>query len=329
MELVSIIIPVYNTEKWIGDMIDSILDQTYPNWELIIVDDGSSDGSVRIVRTYEDSRIKLLFRNRLPKGAPTCRNIGLKNANGKYVVFIDSDDILLPHALEQRVKSIEENSGYDFAVGGCKAFVQGESIKEALGKNRYIYGSFKKDPLSLLLKSRYPYIVCTNLYRRESLIKNNIIWDEDVTVFQDFSYNLKVLLAGLTYNVVNPFCIDYAYRVGHSNTNISREFISQEKFQSTLLLMEKTLKNISQREDKSKRKSEFIGFIASYYLRLLTRGTQIQCASFIDFCKRYYGKYDILRLKLIEKVSKEVPQFKYKMDLLKLLVRVLFGIKLI
>lgn len=329
MEKVSIIIPLFNTEKWIGEMVDSILDQTYTNWELLIVDDGSTDNSSKVVERYQDERINLLHRDRLPKGAPTCRNIGLENSQGKYVVFIDSDDLLLPHAIEQRVKAIEEGDNYDFAIGGCKAFVQGESIDEALRKGRYTYGLFNGNPLSLLLKSRYPFIVCTNIYKRESLLANNIKWEEEIKVFQDFTFNFKVLNKGLTYNIVNPFAVDYLYRVGHSSTNITGEFISQEKFQSTLKLMKCTLRDIQQGEDIVGKKSDFIGFIVNYYLRILTVGSKEQKKEFLRFCKQYYGTFVISRLKLISLCSMLIPKFKYRMDILRLFVLIFFGIRII
>lgn len=116
--LVSIIIPVFNRESLIKVALNSVIKQTYTNWECIVVDDGSTDGSLEILKDYaiKDSRITFFSRQRLPKGAPTCRNMGLAHANGAYVMFLDSDDYLLPFCLEQRVAAFEKHSHCDFLV---------------------------------------------------------------------------------------------------------------------------------------------------------------------------------------------------------------------
>lgn len=101
---VSIISPVYNRAEIIIDTINSIQNQTYTFWEFIIVDDGSTDCTIDVIKEFSqsDERILLIERDRLPKGAPTCRNIGYENASGDYIIFLDSDDILFPDALKNR-----------------------------------------------------------------------------------------------------------------------------------------------------------------------------------------------------------------------------------
>src|SRR5690554_6036808 len=91
--LVSIIIPVFNRANLIGETLDSVLTQCYSNWECIVIDDGSTDHTIEIINGFciKDYRFKLFIRNREPKGAPTCRNIGLSIANGQYINFFDSD----------------------------------------------------------------------------------------------------------------------------------------------------------------------------------------------------------------------------------------------
>lgn len=111
--MISIIIPVYNRKKLIVSAIESILHQTSKEWELIIVDDLSTDGTWNKISQYaSDSkgRIKVHQRNREPKGAPTCRNIGLELAKSDYVLFLDSDDILAPWCIETRNNLISTKS---------------------------------------------------------------------------------------------------------------------------------------------------------------------------------------------------------------------------
>lgn len=101
--LISVIVPVYNTEKYVGKCIESILNQSYQNFELIIVDDGSKDKSLSVCIEYsEDPRIKIISQKN--QGVSMARNTGLDNANGDYVVFVDSDDEILPDMLSQMIK---------------------------------------------------------------------------------------------------------------------------------------------------------------------------------------------------------------------------------
>ena len=114
-ELVSIIMPTYKCGRFITESIRSVQSQTYQNWELIIVDDCSADGTVEEVLQFkqEDSRIHL-FQNRTNLGAAVARNVALKNAKGRWIAFLDSDDLWEPTKLEKQIKFMEEN-GYAFS----------------------------------------------------------------------------------------------------------------------------------------------------------------------------------------------------------------------
>lgn len=109
-ELVSIIMPSYNSARFIGKTIESIIGQTYTNWELLITDDCSKDDTVRVVQGYvrQDSRIKL-FRMETNGGAGKARNESIKNANGRYIAFCDSDDRWLPEKLEKQLRLMDEH----------------------------------------------------------------------------------------------------------------------------------------------------------------------------------------------------------------------------
>ena len=108
--LVSIIMPLYNGEKFIKITLESVLKQTYKNWELLITNDGSKDNSPKLVEEYakKDERIKLF--NQVNKGSAAARNNSLKEANGKYIVFLDSDDIWEDNFLEKQIKFLKEKN---------------------------------------------------------------------------------------------------------------------------------------------------------------------------------------------------------------------------
>lgn len=113
-ELVSIIMPTYKCGKFIAESIKSVQGQTYNNWELIIVDDCSQDGTIQIVQELAglDNRIHL-YQNPNNSGAAVTRNVALKNAKGKWIAFLDSDDLWEPTKLEKQIKFMEEK-GYAF-----------------------------------------------------------------------------------------------------------------------------------------------------------------------------------------------------------------------
>ena len=99
---ISVITPVFNSATTIGATIESVMAQTYSNWEHICVDDGSTDDTISVIKAYceRDSRINLLVRETEPKGGSSCRNIGATAASGEFLIFLDGDDELLPHCLE-------------------------------------------------------------------------------------------------------------------------------------------------------------------------------------------------------------------------------------
>ncbi len=111
-ELVSIIMPSYNTAKFISQTIESVLAQTYTNWELIIVDDCSTDNTDEVVKSFlSDNRIKYI-KNEKNSGAAVSRNRALREAKGKWIAFLDSDDLWLPEKLEKQISFMRKNDYY-------------------------------------------------------------------------------------------------------------------------------------------------------------------------------------------------------------------------
>lgn len=112
-DLVSVIMPSYNTDKFIKQSIESVIDQTYKNWELIIVDDCSTDNTDNVVASISDDRIVYL-KNKVNSGAAVSRNRALREAKGRWIAFLDSDDLWSPDKLEKQIKFMEDND-YHFS----------------------------------------------------------------------------------------------------------------------------------------------------------------------------------------------------------------------
>lgn len=122
-KLVSVIMPSYNTGQYISDSIKSIQAQTYTNWELIIVDDCSSDNSIEVIKSFDDCRIKLL-KNEKNSGAAISRNYALREAKGKWIAFLDSDDMWEPLKLEKQIRFMMENN-YAFTFTDYRTCLNG------------------------------------------------------------------------------------------------------------------------------------------------------------------------------------------------------------
>lgn len=124
--LVSVIMPTYNAEKYLAESINSVIAQTYDNWELLITDDRSSDNTLAIAKHYvaKDSRIKLFIQEQ-NKGAGAARNNSIENASGKYIAFLDADDLWVPEKLEKQVS---------FALANNHAFTYTSYRKLSDGK---------------------------------------------------------------------------------------------------------------------------------------------------------------------------------------------------
>lgn len=121
--LVSIIMPSYNTAKYISDSINSVIAQTYPDWELIIVDDCSTDNSLDVIASFDDPRI-IVLQNEKNSGAAVSRNYALREAKGEWIAFLDSDDTWAPEKLEKQIAFMKEK-GYAFTFTDYRICLNG------------------------------------------------------------------------------------------------------------------------------------------------------------------------------------------------------------
>lgn len=128
-DLVSVITPVYNGENWISECIKSVQNQTYKNWEMIIVDDCSTDSTRKVIqKALFDERIRL-YTNSENKGVSFSRNIAISNAKGRYIAFLDADDVWLPQKIERQLSFMKDND-FIFTFTGYKMFANNKIISE-------------------------------------------------------------------------------------------------------------------------------------------------------------------------------------------------------
>ena len=235
--LVSIITPVYNSEKYISTTIDSVIAQTYENWELILIDDGSIDKSVEIINSYikRDNRISLL-RNENNSGPAISRNKGIKAAKGSYLTFIDADDIWMPSFLSISLNFVESNN-YNFVFSSYKRVDEDlQSLyNDFIVPERVDYNSLLKTcPISCL--TAFIKISSTGKYYMPNIEKR-----------QDYGLWLSILKE-----------VEYAYGIRKplATYRIRKGSVSRNKFKAILYVW------------RIYRDVEKIGFLKSLYLIL-------------------------------------------------------------
>jgi hypothetical protein len=175
--LVSVIMPVYNGEKFLKDAIDSILGQTFSDFELLIINDGSKDNSAKIINSYSDSRIRFL-ENSFNLGLAGARNRGIKEAQGKYIALLDCDDISLPTRLEKQVKVLEN----DHSIGLCGTWVK------TFGGNSTSEWCYPINPDYLRCRMIFdnPFTTSSVMVRRRPLLSLDKYFDLEFTQAEDY-----------------------------------------------------------------------------------------------------------------------------------------------
>lgn len=207
--LVSVMMPAYNAEKYIGTAIESVLAQTYENWELIIVDDGSTDNTYEVATKYKDQRIKVV-KHDYNAGLGEARNTALRLAQGQWATWLDSDDAMLPQRIE---RLIEEADSEDFFVGDlltlCKD-VEGKMEAERIAD------------LPWLLKGKHKAIVTVEQYLRagapgmqqlfpmKPVIEYNLHFG-DFQFGEDLDFRLQLFHSGLRLKLISESF--YLYRI--------------------------------------------------------------------------------------------------------------------
>lgn len=192
--LVSIIVPVYNTEKYLEDCIESLIMQTYEKLQIILVDDGSTDGSGDICDDYskKDSRIQVIHQNN--QGVSTARNAGIQLAKGEYLTFVDSDDTLTSNAMEIALKILHQDQA-DMVTYGWHIIREDGSVEQACRESRVtmdIPGAVKEMLMHYsAYGGGYPW---NKLWRREVFRDELPVFNSNLYYFEDMEWVVRMLL---------------------------------------------------------------------------------------------------------------------------------------
>lgn len=211
--LVSIIVPTYNRAHLIVESLESILAQTYKYWECIIVDDGSRDDTLELVNTYleKDSRFNLYCRpDSRKKGASSCRNIGLERANGKFIQFLDSDDLMMKNKLEEQLEICSGN----LTLITCKwgGFENKIDLKSRFKYKYNCYRNFRKSANLLKTFGKKDEFLPPHVYLTpKTLIDKAGPWNEELSNNDDAEFFTRVILSAKSIKFSPKAAVYYRY----------------------------------------------------------------------------------------------------------------------
>lgn len=206
MNLISIVIPTYNRAHLLGETIESIQKQTHPYWECIVVDDNSTDGTEKLMKSIisKDTRVQYYKKpSTLPKGPSAARNFGFDKSKGKYINWFDSDDIMHPQKLEIDLETIQSGD-YDFTISQSKFFSEIEKPKKEFWNETL----WSEDPINDFITKRIGWSTNAPLWKRDSLNKYNLRFNEDLITAEDYLYHIQALqnrFAAVTIDKVMVF----------------------------------------------------------------------------------------------------------------------------
>lgn len=229
--LISIIIPVYNSEKYLVCCLERIINQTYQNIEIILIDDGSKDGSSKICDEYarKDKRIKVIHKQN--NGAAAARNTGLDNASGEYIAFVDSDDYIELNMYQEMMKI---NQQYDCDLVLCDCYKENESTK-IIFTHDIREGYYDKD---MLYKEYFPTLLMTNsvdypptisncvcLFKRKLIEENNLRYKEGMRFSEDLLFGSQAAYyTNSFYYMKNKAFYHYVF----NNESVTHTFFSNK-----------------------------------------------------------------------------------------------------
>ncbi|MBR5561005.1 MAG: glycosyltransferase [Clostridia bacterium] len=208
---VSIIIPCYNSAKYLEDCMASVLAQTMPDFEAILIDDGSRDNTLAIARAIaqRDARVRVLTQEN--SGVSAARNLGLDHCSGEWVTFVDSDDLIVPDMLETMLSATD---GVDMVVCAHKTFIEEGTGEVVIPETRWmdLNGEAKRRAAALRLIEGdcVLNIMCNKLHRRALIEREGLRLHRGVRIAEDALFNLEAVLCGQGIAYVNK--ATYLYR---------------------------------------------------------------------------------------------------------------------
>lgn len=275
--LISVIVPVYNVEKYLEKCILSILHQTYSRLQIILVNDGSVDNSVAICEKYATLDNRIVFVSQENKGQAAARNCGLMYANGEYISFIDSDDYIDSDFYETCLREMSENDM--LALGYRKVDGNGKVLHQR---------QLKKSPAATMVLVS----ACTKFFKRDALINSHIIFPENM-IFEDVVFAFRCWMSLARIKVIDYVGYNYLYNPTSTTSN------AFAKFNDTRFLFERLRQEIISQEHCLNDIQPLLFVLSKLNLFLQLQKKKV--VSFSEFSASYFSNKKIIDQILDEK----------------------------
>lgn len=256
--LFSVIIPMHNSEKYIGQCLESVLNQEEKSYEVVVVDDGSSDSSAEIVKTYMMNPVIKMLQKQWG-GVASARNLGLKNASGKYVFFLDSDDVMIPQALQRISKIIEAGEKEVYVCGSYFELKDGSYHENRMFQKNAFDKSLEFSKIKRLCQNLSS--MCIALYKRDFLLSNGLYVEEGITVGEDTDFFFRCLLICKSIELIDQAAFAYRY----NPTSVSNS-ISYKNIRDVMHVCSNRMKDLLIREGCEVDKEQALNFFATKYI---------------------------------------------------------------
>lgn len=254
-DLISIIIPVYRVEKYLKKCIESIINQSYKNLEIIIINDGSDDNSKAICETFakKDNRIKVIHKEN--EGVSIARNKGLEEATGKYIAFIDSDDYVEKGYIEFLYNEIIKENADISICGTININEQGKILNKSIQYENLL--DSRQTLIELLNEKYYTSVVWAKMYKTE--IAKKAIFDKNLKISEDLDYIYKILKYVKKVKVNTSKSL-YYYLIRENSATTNRY---NENWEKEINLSEQILLDLKKKEEK-----EILPYAIRRYVRI-------------------------------------------------------------
>lgn len=311
-DIISVIIPVYNVEKYLCRCIDSVLSQTYKNIEVILVDDGSTDGSSDICNDYQlkDSRIKVIHTTN--GGVSNARNIGIDVSTGKYIGFVDSDDWISSDMYEKLYNEMIRNNADIVQCSFLFVNEKNESIKP-FDKNDINKICDKSEGISRLVDENFISGVCNKLFTRKIIGDNRFEIGKKMS--EDAFFNFKVFLnCNKSVEIVDVGYFYFLRNNSATNNKFNKDFFDSIYFDKKMMEILKNKNSVLERKAYNRlartsiflackiRQDKFQKKYKSEYIKLLNIIKEY--SKIFDFGDKFTAKYKILILAI--KINKRM-----------------------
>jgi glycosyltransferase involved in cell wall biosynthesis len=305
---VSIIIPTYNVECYIEECLLSVLNQTYSNFEILLVNDCTPDNSMEVVHRVinnhaRGSQIQILEHNH-NKGLSAARNTGVKASTGDYLFFLDSDDEITYSAIESLVLSIEgfQGEGVDFAIGGVQ--VIGSSLYSPLLSNRKLHSN--RDIFTDFVLRKWNVMACNKLINKEFFLKNSM-WFKEGLLHEDELFSFRLAVCANTMSAVYEETYIYKCRLEGSITSS----VKIKNIQDLILIFSENYSLVKQMYSFKNNLPIYLYFVNLAYAllykvsrsKIMDLNTKHKLSSQILFIfKKIKMSYNLLTLKTLFKI---------------------------